>query len=62
MKAVKVKKVHTPHWYRMHVGECPVCGRDKSFKERVYGKKPKSARKRYVYLPASETYDWCDAY
>jgi hypothetical protein len=53
------KKVKRPHWYRLHVGECPVCGRDKSFRERVYGKKPRSQKKRYVYLPDVETYDDC---
>ena len=55
-------KVKKPHWYRMYVGECPVCGRDKSFKERVYGKKPKNYKKRYVYLSQMETYDYCDMY
>jgi hypothetical protein len=58
MPATKRKPVKK-HWYRMHVGECPVCGRDKSFRERVYGKKPKSHRKRYIYLPDTYTYDHC---
>lgn len=48
------------HWYRQHIGECPVCGRDKSFRERVYGKKPRDPRKRYVQLPDTHCYDWCD--
>ena len=47
------------HWYKMHVGECPVCGRDKSYRERVYSKKPKDYKKRYVYLNDFETYDGC---
>lgn len=47
------------YWYRFHVGECPVCGRDKSFKERVPGRKPKIIRKRYRQIPDTETYDHC---
>jgi hypothetical protein len=54
------RKTSCPHWYRFHIGECPVCGKDKSFKERVYGKKPRDWRKRYVCLPQTQTYDWCD--
>jgi hypothetical protein len=48
------------HWYRRYVGECPVCGRDKGFRERVYGRRPKRPRNRIVYLPDTETYDYCD--
>lgn len=48
-----------PHWYRLHVGECAVCGRDKSFRERVYGKPPKDRTARVVYLPDTFTYDHC---
>jgi len=48
------------YWYRLFVGECPVCGRDKSYRERVYGKRPKDHRKRYVQLSNQECYDWCE--
>lgn len=47
------------YWYRMFVGECQVCGRDKSYRERVYTPKPKDPRKRYVQLPQTQTYDHC---
>lgn len=47
------------HWYRMHIGECPVCGKDKSFRVRVPGTKPKDARKCYVQLSDQQTYDHC---
>lgn len=57
---MKTKKSQKTHWYKIYVGECPVCGRDKSFRERVYGKKPKDHKKRYVWLRDSETYDHCD--
>lgn len=43
----------------MHLGECPVCGRDCSYRVRVYGRKPTSEKKRYVYLPDTATYDYC---
>lgn len=47
------------YWYRIHVGECPVCGRDKSYRERVYGEPPEKKEDRYVWLPDNETYDYC---
>ncbi len=53
-----MKKVKRRHWYRIYVGECCVCGKDKSFRERVYGRPPARA-KRYVQMPLSETYDHC---
>ncbi len=47
------------YWIRFHYGECPVCGRDKSFRERVYGRKPKRWQNRVVYLGYNQTYDNC---
>jgi hypothetical protein len=47
------------YWYRQYLGECPVCGSDKSYRERVYGKKPKNNKKIYVFIPAYECYLWC---
>jgi hypothetical protein len=47
------------HWYKIYVGECPVCGRDQGSRERVYGKPPTHRKDRYVYLPDSQTYDGC---
>jgi hypothetical protein len=47
------------HWYQQHIGACPVCGKDKSFRVRIYGKKPKSAKLRYIYLSDFQTYDHC---
>jgi hypothetical protein len=52
-----MKKKKKPHWYRMYIGECPVCGSDKSYRVRVFGRKPKDHRKRYVQL--KQTYDGC---
>lgn len=62
--AVKVKrqakvKVKRPHWYMLHVGECPVCGSDKSYRERVYGRKPKDINKQTKHIPDTITYDHC---
>jgi hypothetical protein len=53
------RKLHKPHWYRLHIGECPVCGRDKSYRERVYGEKPKDSKDRIVWLLDAQTYDHC---
>lgn len=50
------------HWYKIYIGECPVCGRDKSFRVRVYGKKPPNPAKRYLYMTLQECYDWCDLF
>lgn len=49
------------HWYKHFVGECPVCGKDASYKIRVYGKKPKSWKQRIEYLSYNQTYDWCNS-
>jgi hypothetical protein len=54
-----MKKKVKPHWYRQYVGECPVCGSNKSYRERVYGRKPKDPKKVYIWLSDQETYDWC---
>lgn len=51
-----------PHWYRLHVGECPVCGKDASFRERVYGPRPEKRQERVVELSYQETYDHCLEY
>lgn len=47
------------HWYKLYVGECPVCGKWRGYRERVYGKKPKAIRFRITYIPDLETYDNC---
>lgn len=50
-----------PHWYRIIIGGCPICGRYSGpSRERVYGKKPKEPAKRYEYLTDAEAYDYCD--
>ena len=36
------------YWYRFHHGECPLCGRDGSFKERVYGPRPVDHSERHI--------------
>ena len=48
------------YWYRFYHGECPLCGRDKSYKERVLGPKPYDPAERHILLDDSQTYDWCD--
>lgn len=53
-------KKRKKYWIKFYHGECPVCGRDKSYRQRQYSRKPKDIRKRHVELPQSYTYDWCD--
>lgn len=48
------------HWYRIYVGECPVCGSDKGFRERVNGPKPSDRNDRVVHMSDAECYDHCD--
>jgi hypothetical protein len=55
-----VDKVRGPvRWYEHFVGECPLCGRDKSFRVARYTEPPPKAE-RYTPLPADQTYDHCD--
>ncbi len=54
-----MKKTSRPHWYLQHIGECPGCGRDTSFRVRVYGQKPEDPEDRYVHLSNTQTYDQC---
>ena len=35
-----------PHWYKLHIKECPICGKDDSWRERVYGEKPDKVEER----------------
>jgi hypothetical protein len=58
----KKRKPHKEHWYKIYIGECPVCGRDQSYRERVYGSKPEKREERYFYLPDNFTYDHCMGY
>jgi hypothetical protein len=55
MKATAKK----PHWYMQHIGECPVCGKDKSYRVRMHTKRPKGRKKRIVWLSGGECYDGC---
>jgi hypothetical protein len=47
------------YWYRIYFGSCPVCGADKTYRERVYGRRPRRLQDRYKELPDQETYDYC---
>jgi len=48
------------YWYKYFIGECPVCGRNKSYKIRVVDQpRPKNKEDRYVFLSQMETYDYC---
>lgn len=40
-----------PHWYKMIVVDCPVCGGG-IIRKRTYGAKPIKVEDRYEYLPA----------
>ena len=50
------------YWYKFYIGECPLCGRNKGYKIRMYSKKPKSPQKRIEWISNNETYDYCDGY
>lgn len=57
METLKKRKPLPKHWYKQYIAECPVCGKDHSSRERVYGEKPKNPKEIYRYGVA---YDWCD--
>jgi hypothetical protein len=46
-----------PYWYLITIDECPVCGRNKTYRERRYTPKPVEPSERYSY---EQHYDWCD--
>lgn len=45
-------------WYMQYIGECPVCGRNKSFREARYTKPPIKSH-RYTLLSDTMTFDHC---
>lgn len=47
------------YWYKMFIGECPVCGRDASYRIKQCGPKPSESKEIYVILSNEETYDHC---
>ena len=47
-------------WFLQHLGSCPVCGREKLWKEAKYTEPPPK-NERYDYMSDVECYDWCDA-
>lgn len=54
------ERVGRRYWTKMHIGECPVCGKDRSRKERVYDKPPPTdPNDRIVQLTDFETYCGC---
>ena len=59
---IKRKRTVAPkkkYWYRHHVGECPVCGQDMGWKEKIYGEKPKDLKKVFVQLTIKESFNHC---
>ena len=50
------------YWYKFYIGECPLCGRNQSYKERQYSDKPKNFQDRISYIPLNECYDYCESY
>ncbi len=48
------------YWYFRYLGECPVCGRDASYRERRLSPKPTDDRKTYEWLSNTITYDGCE--
>lgn len=51
------KTVQKKYWYKHYITFCPVCGRGKTEKYRVYGKKPSDYGLR---VETQEVYDWCN--
>jgi hypothetical protein len=47
------------YWWRYHIGECPPCGRDQSYRERMTTPRPERREDRYVCMSSSEAYCGC---
>jgi hypothetical protein len=56
---MKVTRKKRTYWYRFYHGNCPVCGTNHGYRERVYGRRPKSIQKRHIELTDFETFDHC---
>ena len=54
MDEVKVKK---EYWYSFYTVSCPVCGSERTDKQREYSKKPSDYWERHEL---KEYYDWCN--
>ncbi len=54
------REKHRSHWYRRVFGQCPPCGLDQSYRERVYGEKPSDPAKRVVWMSDQEAYCGCE--
>ena len=42
-------KVKQPHWYKIYIEECVLCGGYEEFRERHYGKKPDDPKEWYEF-------------
>lgn len=56
---MKTKAKRPKHWYMQFVGECCVCGRDASYRERMTTPRPRDRARRYKHLPDTFTYCGC---
>jgi len=55
-----VKKIRKPYWVKRYIGECPPCGRDMGYSERIYGvPKPADLGDRQVHLSDQACYCGC---
>jgi len=45
------------YYYKIYIHECPVCGRSKEYRERVYGEKPIDGSQYHYEL----YYDGCES-
>lgn len=47
------------YWYKIYYGECPICGRDATYRVRIYGDKPEDSEEIYIPLLPQESYCGC---
>lgn len=55
---VKVEKVRKMPlcWYKLHITDCPVCGKSRTYRMRILGIKPKNREDVISYM---QNYDYC---
>ncbi len=55
----KKRKPLPPHWYMRYITECPICGRGRDERTRMFTPKPDNPMDRVEFNGMA--YDYCDA-
>ena len=59
IKSITLRSPKGPYWFKQYVGECPLCGCNMGYKEKVRGVKPKDLSEVYIPLSLKDSYCGC---